>query len=76
VTGAAPATSPATSEVDDEAPLKKADRLPSPYFDDTQAKVTRTLVIIPDPPLEAKRSKPVTEPRTGRAQTKAVDLPN
>lgn len=42
---------PATPEVDGGSPLKKADRLKSPYFDGMQAKVTRTLVIVPDQPL-------------------------
>ena len=42
---------PATPEVDGGPPLKKADRLQSPYFDSIQAKVTRTLVIVPDQPL-------------------------
>jgi len=42
---------PATPGVDGGPPLKKADRLQSPYFDSIQAKVTRTLVIVPDQPL-------------------------
>ena len=42
---------PATPGVDGGQPLKKADRLQSPYFDSIQAKVTRTLVIVPDQPL-------------------------
>ena len=41
---------PATPEVDDRPPLTKADRLPLPYIDSRQAKVPRTLVIIPDEP--------------------------
>jgi hypothetical protein len=41
---------PATPEVDDVPPLKKADRLQSPYFDSKQAKSIQTLAIIPDPP--------------------------
>ena len=50
-------TGPAIPEVDDRPPLAKADRLPSPYLDNRQAKVTRTLVIIPDePPLGQKRA--------------------
>jgi hypothetical protein len=48
----------AGSEVDDRPPLTKADRLPSPYLDGRQAKVTRTLVIIPDQP-------PAVRPSTG-----------
>jgi hypothetical protein len=47
--------SPSTPEVDDEPPLRKADRLQSPYFDSRQAKSIRTLVIIPDPPHPAGR---------------------
>jgi hypothetical protein len=42
---------PATPEVDGGAPLKKTDRLQSPYFDSIQAKVTHTLVIAPAQPL-------------------------
>jgi hypothetical protein len=42
---------PATPEVDGGPPLKKTDRLQSPYFDSKQAKATRTLVIVPDQPL-------------------------
>ena len=42
---------PATPEVDGGAPLKKTDRLQSPYFDSVEAKVTHTLVIVPDQPL-------------------------
>jgi hypothetical protein len=42
---------PATPEVDGGPPLKKTDRLQSPYFDSIQAKVTHTLVIVPDQPL-------------------------
>jgi hypothetical protein len=45
----------ATPEVDDMAPLKKADRLQSPYLDSRQAKAIRALVIIPDQPLPAVR---------------------
>ena len=41
---------PATPEVDDVPPLRKADRLQPPNFDSRQAKSIRTLVIIPDPP--------------------------
>ena len=39
---------PATPDVDDGPPLKKADRLQSPYFDSRQTKMIRTLVIVPD----------------------------
>jgi hypothetical protein len=39
---------PAAPEVDDAPPLRKADRLQSPYIDGLQARVTHTLVIIPD----------------------------
>jgi hypothetical protein len=39
---------PAAPEVGDAPPLRKADRLPSPYLDGFQARVTHTLVIIPD----------------------------
>jgi hypothetical protein len=46
---------PATPEVDDEPPLRKADRLHSPYVDGGQARVTHTLVIIPDQPRPAVR---------------------
>src|ERR1700732_1589841 len=46
---------PATPEVDDVPPLRKADRLQSPYFDSRQAKSIRTLLIIPDPPQPAGR---------------------
>ena len=42
---------PATPEVDGGAPLKKTDRLQSPYFDSMRAKVTHTLVIAPAQPL-------------------------
>jgi hypothetical protein len=42
---------PATPEVDGARPLKKTDRLQSPYFDSVEAKVTHTLVIAPDQPL-------------------------
>ena len=42
---------PATPEVDGGAPLKKTDRLQSPYFDSVEAKVTHTLVIAPAQPL-------------------------
>jgi len=42
---------PATPEVDGGRPLKKTDRLQSPSFDSIQAKVTPTLVIVPDQPL-------------------------
>jgi hypothetical protein len=42
---------PGTPEVDGGPPLKKTDRLQSPYFDSIQAKVTHTLVIVPDQPL-------------------------
>ena len=41
---------PATPEVDDVPPPRKADRLQSPYFDSRQAKSIRTLVVVPDPP--------------------------
>src|ERR1700730_18754519 len=41
--------SPSTPEPDDVPPLRKADRLQSPYSDSRQAKSIRTLVIIPDP---------------------------
>jgi hypothetical protein len=41
---------PATPEVDGGPPLKKTDRLQSPYFDSIQA-TTQTLVIVPDRPL-------------------------
>ena len=44
---------PATPEVDDMPPRRKADRLQSPYFDSRQTKSIRTLVIIPDPPHPA-----------------------
>ena len=101
---------PATPEVDNRPPLTKADRLPLPYFDSTRAKMTRTLVIIPDQPhpavglskgelarlpTEAKsetneatswhwrvgskiteRTKSVSAPKTGRAQTNTADSPN
>lgn len=39
----------ATPELDDRPPLKKSDRLQSPYLDRTQAKLTRTIAIVPDP---------------------------
>jgi hypothetical protein len=42
---------PATPEVDGGQPLKKADKLQSPNFDSIQAKVTPTLVIVPDQSL-------------------------
>src|SRR5882762_6865109 len=42
---------PATPEVDGARPLKKTDRLQSPYFGSVEAKVTHTLVIVPDQPL-------------------------
>jgi hypothetical protein len=48
---------PATPEVDDRTPLRKADRLQSPYFDSRDAKSIRTLVIIPDPPHPGGRLK-------------------
>jgi hypothetical protein len=48
---------PATPEVDAEPHLKKADRLQPSYFDSSQAKVVRTLVIIPDQPHPAGRLK-------------------
>jgi hypothetical protein len=48
---------PATPEVDDGTPLRKADRLQSPNFDSTDAKSIRTLVIIPDPPHPGGRLK-------------------
>jgi hypothetical protein len=48
---------PATPEVDDEPHLRKADRLQPTYFDSSQAKVVRTLVIIPDPPHPAGAPK-------------------
>jgi hypothetical protein len=48
--GAASATEPATPGVDDGPPLRKADRLQSPYVDNLQARVTHTLVIVPDQP--------------------------
>jgi hypothetical protein len=44
---------PATPEVDDGPPLRKADRLQSFYSDSRDAKSIRTLVIIPDPPHPA-----------------------
>jgi hypothetical protein len=46
---------PATPEVDDGPPLRKADRLQSPYVDNGQARVTHTLVTIPDQPRPAVR---------------------
>src|ERR1700676_3790326 len=49
--------SPSTPEVDDVPPLRKADRLQSPYFDSRDAKSIRTLVIIPDPPHPGGRLK-------------------
>ena len=49
--------SPATPEVDDGSPLRKADRLQSPNFDSGQAKSIRTLVIIPDPAHPSGRLK-------------------
>jgi hypothetical protein len=49
-------TRPATPGVDDVPPLRKADRLQSPYFA-SRAKSIRTLVIIPDPPHPAGRLK-------------------
>jgi hypothetical protein len=48
---------PVTPEVDDRPLLRKADRLQSSYFDSSQAKVVRTLVITPDPPQPAGRLK-------------------
>jgi hypothetical protein len=42
---------PATPEIDGGQPLKKADKLQSPNFDSIQAKVTPTLVIVPDQSL-------------------------
>ena len=48
---------PATPEVDDVPPLRKADRLQLPSLDSGQAKSIRTLVIIPDPPHPAGRLK-------------------
>ena len=48
---------PAAHEVDDEPHLRKADRLQPTYFDSSQAKVVRTLVIIPDPPQPAGKPK-------------------
>jgi hypothetical protein len=48
---------PATRDVGDGAPLKKADRLQSPYFDSRDAKGIRTLVIVPDQPHPAARLK-------------------
>ena len=42
-------------EVDDRPPLTKADRLPSSYIDSREARVIRTLVIIPDQPQPAVR---------------------
>ena len=48
---------PATPEVDGGPPLKKTDRLQSPYFDSIQAKVTHTLVIAPDQPLPTGLSR-------------------
>ena len=50
-------TRPATPEVDDVPPLRKADRLQPPNFDSRQAKSIRTLVIIPDPARPAGRLK-------------------
>jgi len=47
----------APPEVYDGPPLKKADRLQSPYFDSKQAKSIRPLLIIPDPPHSAARLK-------------------
>jgi hypothetical protein len=46
----------AGSEVDDRPPLTKADRLPSPYIDGSQPKVTRTLVVTPDQPPAVRQS--------------------
>lgn len=48
---------PAAPEIHDVPPLRKADRLQSPYFDSRDAKSIRTLVIIPDPPHPAGRLK-------------------
>jgi hypothetical protein len=50
-------TRPATPEVNDVPPLRKADRLQLPSLDSGQAKSIRTLVIIPDPPHPAGRLK-------------------
>jgi hypothetical protein len=44
---------PAMHDIDDGPPLKKGDRLQSPYFDSRQSKVIHTLVIVPDPPHPA-----------------------
>jgi hypothetical protein len=46
---------PATPEVDAEPHLRKADRLQPSYFDSSQAKSIRTLVIIPGPPRPAAK---------------------
>jgi len=56
---AAPVTDarPTTREDDDGPHLGKADKLQSSYLDSSQAKAVRTLVIIPDPPQPAFRSK-------------------
>ena len=58
-TAAAPVTNarPTTREDDDGPHLGKADKLQSSYLDSSQVKAVRTLVIIPDPPQPAFRSK-------------------
>jgi hypothetical protein len=57
---------PATPEVDDKPPLKKADKLQSPYFNSGQAKAIRTFVIVPD------QSLPVP---TGLSRHTGISLP-
>jgi len=75
---AAPVTDarPATPEVDGGLPLKKTDRLQSPSVDSIQAKVTPTLVIVPDQPLPvptglSRHSGPSLPARSLRASPSA-----
>jgi hypothetical protein len=48
-------TRPATPEVDDVLPPRKADRLQSPDTDSRQVKSIRTLLILPDPATQQKK---------------------
>jgi hypothetical protein len=53
---------PVAPEDGDGPPLRKADKLQSPYFDSSQPKSIRTLVIIPDQPLPAQTSPSFRHP--------------
>jgi hypothetical protein len=53
---------PVAPDDGDGPPLRKADKLQSPYFDGSQPKSIRTLVIIPDWPLPAQTSPSFRHP--------------